>query len=543
MNFIDHLAVNAILSPEDVGRLELTCEQTGLSCVEAVSQLGLMDDDAIAKHQSDFCNFPLADNALFPDTLPTIENLDMAWLRRKHVVPIAIADDYISAAFADATDNSLMQALHFATRKQIDVYIAPLSSIDEHLGRLVPEELVLDNAYFGQSDAERFADIGSDAPVVRLVDHILSIASRRGASDVHIEPDARHVNIRLRIDGNLQELEKHPIGMAEGIASRIKVMASLDIAESRLPQDGRLRLTAAGRDIDVRVSTSPVTYGESIVLRLLGQARVPLDIDSLGIPQTGLSDLRKALARPHGIVLVTGPTGSGKTTTLYSALTHLRRPDVKILSVEDPVEIVLEGINQVQVQPEINLDYARTLRAFLRQDPDILMVGEIRDQETAEISLRAALTGHLVLSTLHTNSALGAFTRLHDIGIEPFLAASTVIACVAQRLVRTLCADCRTTEVLNSSQKKMFEEFSVDAPTSINCAKGCKKCSGTGYAGRAPLFEIIMVDQTLRDLVRTGHAESYVTDKRETLFGHGLSLVSAGRTSFDEIMRVVQLDD
>jgi general secretion pathway protein E len=291
------------------------------------------------------------------------------------------------------------------------------------------------------------------------------------------------------------------------------------------------------------VSTSPVTYGESIVLRLLGQARVPLDIDGLGIPKTGLSDLRHALARPHGIVLVTGPTGSGKTTTLYSALTHLRRPDVKILSVEDPVEIVLEGINQVQVQPEIDLDYARTLRAFLRQDPDILMVGEIRDQETAEISLRAALTGHLVLSTLHTNSALGAFTRLNDIGIEPFLAASTVIACVAQRLVRTLCTDCSITDALNPSQKMMFEEFGVDAPTSTGVAKGCKKCSGTGYNGRAPLFEIIMVDQPLRDLIRTGKAENYVTDKRETLAGHGLYLVAAGLTSFDEIIRVVQLDD
>jgi general secretion pathway protein E len=261
----------------------------------------------------------------------------------------------------------------------------------------------------------------------------------------------------FRIDGRLVEAERLPLQLAQPIASRIKVMAALDIAETRLPQDGRIRLTSRGRDIDVCVSTSPTAFGESIVLRLLGQSAVPLDLERLGLPAAAHDKLLRALDRPHGIILLTGPTGSGKTTTLYAALSRLRRPEVKILTVEDPVEVLLEGVNQVQVRPEIGLSYADTLRAFLRQDPDILMIGEIRDKETAEIALRAALTGHLVLSTLHTNSTLGAFTRLTDIGIEPYLAASTVNAVIAQRLIRTLCTECVAQRPLQSDEAIEFQ--------------------------------------------------------------------------------------
>jgi general secretion pathway protein E len=392
-------------------------------------------------------------------------------------------------------------------------------------------------------DIERLLDDGSEAPIIRLVHRLIADAAQRRASDIHIEPMARFVAVRYRVDGRLVEIERLADGLAGPIVRRIKVMAALDIAESRLPQDGRLRATVRGRDIDVRVSTSPTAWGESIVLRLLARTEVPLDLEQLGLPTAALTKLVRALERPHGIILLTGPTGSGKTTTLYAALNRLRRPEVKILTVEDPVEILLEGINQVQVRPEIELSYAATLRAFLRQDPDILMIGEIRDHETAEIAMRAALTGHLVLSTLHTNSAIGAFTRLADIGIEPFLTASTVIATVAQRLIRALCETCREARPTAQSELRMFAAAGLIGPAILYEPAGCSACQQTGFRGRMPLIEVLEVDEPLREHIRGGIVES-ATDARppqETLYGHGLMLVAAGRTSLGEIQRAVHL--
>jgi general secretion pathway protein E len=302
-------------------------------------------------------------------------------------------------------------------------------------------------------------------------------------------------------------------------------------------------VTVSGREIDVRVSTSPTAWGEAIVLRLLARAEVPLDLDRLGLPASALAGLIRALERPHGIILLTGPTGSGKTTTLYAALNRLRRPEVKILTVEDPIEILLEGVNQVQVRPEIDLSYAATLRAFLRQDPDILMIGEIRDRETAEIAMRAALTGHLVLSTLHTNSAIGAFTRLADIGIEPYLTASTVIATVAQRLIRSLCETCRRARPIEVSEAAIFAQAELAVPEMLHEPVGCGACQNSGFRGRLPLIEVLEVDDVLREQVRDGNAERIVDSRPPdaTLLGHGLALVAAGRTSLGEVQRAVHL--
>jgi general secretion pathway protein E len=425
--------------------------------------------------------------------------------------------------------------------------VATFSDIDEALALAWPEEVVaredLDGLEASGDDLERLAESDSEAPVIRLVQRLLANAAARRASDVHIEPMARHVSVRYRIDGHLIEVERLADTLASPIASRIKVMAGLDIAESRLPQDGRLRITVRGRDADVRVSTSPIAHGESIVMRLLGRSNLPLELDALHLPPRPRAALERALDRPHGIILLTGPTGSGKTTTLYAAINRLRRPDVKIVTVEDPVEVIIEGVNQVQVRPDIDLTYANALRAFLRQDPDILMIGEIRDRETADIAMRAALTGHLVLSTLHTQSAIGAFTRLEDLGIEPFLTASTIISTVAQRLVRKLCERCKAPRAPTESECYQFEQVGLDVPDSVMTAIGCPACGGTGYHGRLPIMEIFEVDEVARAAIRERRTDTLDHSRvpADTLLGHGLALVANGKTDMANVERAVSL--
>jgi general secretion pathway protein E len=448
---------------------------------------------------------------------------------------------------ADPEDDVALRGVMFATgAREIEPMVATFGDVEEALARLSGTDAILqDSSAFADiapdDEAERLTETESDAPVIRLVHRLLANAVNRRASDVHIEPMARHLAVRYRIDGRLTEVERLPHALAGPIASRIKIMSALDIAECRLPQDGRLRLTVKGRDVDVRVSTSPIAHGESLVLRLLGRTEVPLDLDQLGLSPTSLKRLKSALERPHGMILLTGPTGSGKTTTLYAAINRLRRPEVKILTVEDPVEVLLDGINQVQVRPDIDLGYPATLRAFLRQDPDILMIGEIRDRETADIAMRAALTGHLVLSTLHTNSAIGAFTRLRDIGIEPFLTASTIIATLAQRLVRGLCTHCAQSRPLSSEERRLFTSCDIVQPPHLFEPSGCEQCGGTGFSGRVPLIDYFEVNEAARTAIRDGSISDWENRQRgaESLLGHGLSLVAIGRTALSEVRRVV----
>jgi general secretion pathway protein E len=542
--FPELLVARELVSPSDLARAEDARARSGLRLPATLVRLGIVPEAQVAEALAEAHGLALAER----DGIPRPDDeagLNPRFLLRHSVVPLERQGERLILAMADPEDEAAARALAFALdAREVIPVVATFSDIEAVVGPLARAECEANEAVAGAGaeDFERLAEGDSEAPVIRLVQRLLAGAAERRASDVHIEPMARHVAIRYRIDGRLVEVERHPAALAAPIASRIKVMASLDIAETRLPQDGRLRLPVQGREIDVRVATSPIAHGESIVLRLLGRSELPLDLDRLGLPPAALEKLEAALCRPHGIILLTGPTGSGKTTTLYAAINRLRRPEVKILTVEDPVEVLLEGVNQVQVRPEIDLSYAATLRAFLRQDPDILMIGEIRDLETAEIALRAALTGHLVLSTLHTNSALGAFTRLGDIGIEPYLAASTVIAAIAQRLIRSTCECCRTARAPSPAERELFESCGIPTPATVPVAAGCARCARTGYSGRVPLIEIVTVDEEIQARVREGTIE-HGPDTRprsETLLGHGLSLVAAGRTTLDEVRRAVQ---
>lgn len=516
-------------------------EETGLRLPWIVSQMGLASDDILLQAMHETSGLEVANSDALKHEAYLPESLNPYFLKKHKVLPIKCSDNQTQILISDPEDADGIAAMCFAFGGDIKPRLARLGDIEERLSQVVgpDDDQFLPAGSDLDVDMDRLRDGISEAPIIRMVHEILTNAVKRKASDVHIEPMARHLSVRYRVDGRLSEVERHPIALAEPIASRVKVMAGLDISESRLPQDGRIKLTVRGEDIDVRVSTSPIANGESIVMRLLGRASLPLELDALGLPDGALSKLRKELEKPHGIILLTGPTGSGKTTTLYAAMNALRGPEVKILTVEDPVEVMLDGINQVQVHPEIGLSYASSLRAFLRQDPDIIMIGEIRDGETAEIAHRAALTGHLVLSTLHTNSALGAYTRLNDIGVEPFLVASTVIATIAQRLVRSLCTDCKAAIEPDAAVSEIFRQHDLEVPLQIFEAAGCDACHQSGYAGRRPLIEIVEVDDTLRTKIREGCAEDHQINPQETLFGHGLSLVSAGHTSLDEVQRVV----
>ncbi len=543
------LVERGLLTAGDLARANEVRRHGSARLPATLVRLGLVPEVDLLEAQAAATGLAIVGRADFPETAPAIDDLNPRFLARHSVAPVALGDGRLVLAMADPDDSEALAGIAFATgAAEIERVLATFTDIEEAIGaeRFGDEDIgAMDSLAGGGAidDIERLAEGDSDAPVIRLVQRLLANAVNRRASDVHIEPMARSVSVRYRIDGRLVEVERHPDSFAAPIASRIKVMAGLDIAESRLPQDGRLRLTVRGRDVDVRVSTSPIAHGESIVLRLLGRSEVPLDLERLGLPDAALDKLKRALDRPHGIILLTGPTGSGKTTTLYAAINRLRRPDVKILTVEDPVEVLLEGVNQVQVRPEIDLSYAATLRAFLRQDPDILMIGEIRDEETAEIALRAALTGHLVLSSLHTNSAIGAFTRLADIGIEPYLTASTVIAAIAQRLIRALCETCRESRSPDESERALFARIGMAPPALIHEPVGCPSCAQSGYRGRLPLIEILEVDETIRAHIRAGDVESF-EDARppaETLLGHGLALAAAGRTSLAEVERAVQL--
>ena len=542
-DFCEHLLRQHLLEAQDVARAREVGARAGLRLPAALARLGLVAEADIAAALAQTHGLERVSSADLPAPDPEA-GYSHRFLARHRVVPIACEGDRLVLAMADPEDEEAARAMAFAAGvREVLPRVATFSDIDACLGPMIdaPSEDASGNGSL--EDFERVLESQSEAPVIRLVQRLLEGAVDRRASDVHIEPMARHVAVRYRVDGRLVEVERHAIALAAPVATRIKVLAGLDIAESRLPQDGRLRLTARGREVDVRVSTSPIAHGESIVLRLLGRTEVPLELDRLGLPPAALERLEAALARPHGIILVTGPTGSGKTTTLYAAINRLRRPEVKILTVEDPVEVLLEGVNQVQVRPEIDLSYAATLRAFLRQDPDILMIGEIRDLETAEIALRAALTGHLVLSTLHTNSALGAFTRLGDIGIEPYLAASTVIATIAQRLIRGICTDCAGARPPSGEEQALFAAAGIEPPATVPVPRGCLRCSETGYRGRLPLIEVVAVDPVIQAAVRDGRSDklSEQLAPSETLTGHGLALVAAGRTSIEEVRRAVEL--
>ncbi|MBX2886970.1 MAG: type II secretion system ATPase GspE [Granulosicoccus sp.] len=392
-------------------------------------------------------------------------------------------------------------------------------------------------------EPEDLLESTDDAPVIRLINAMLKEAVRKQASDIHIEPFEKRLAVRYRVDGVMQKLVDPPRAIAPLVISRLKVMAKLDIAERRLPQDGRISVLIAGRPVDVRVSTLPSGHGERVVLRLLDKQAGRLDLEHLGMPADALAGVQRTLNMSHGIILVTGPTGSGKTTTLYASLAKLNTSRHTILTVEDPIEYYIDGIGQTQVNNKVDLDFARGLRAILRQDPDIVMVGEIRDIETAEIAVQASLTGHLVLSTLHTNTAVGAVTRLRDMGIEPFLLSSSLVGLVAQRLVRLLCQDCKRPHSPSASE---LESLKVPPEQAFKVCKphGCERCGHTGYAGRQGIYEVVTVNEEMRTMIHRGESEHNIERYARTLSPgitqDGMRLVLEGKTTMEEVLRVTR---
>ncbi|KEC85249.1 MULTISPECIES: type II secretion system ATPase GspE [Acinetobacter] len=391
-------------------------------------------------------------------------------------------------------------------------------------------------------ETEDLMDQEDDAPIVRLINALLSEAIRVGASDIHIEAFEKKLSVRLRVDGQLREIVQPRRELAPLLVSRIKVMAKLDIAEKRIPQDGRISLRLAGREVDVRVSTLPSSHGERVVMRLLDKQAGRLNMTHLGLMKPDYERLTQLVHRPHGIILVTGPTGSGKTTTLYAALSDLNDGSKNILTAEDPIEYQLEGIGQTQVNTKVDMTFARALKAMLRQDPDVVMVGEIRDLETAEIAVQASLTGHLVLSTLHTNTAIGAVTRLKDMGIEPFLLSSSLIGVIAQRLVRTLCSHCHTWREADDFEKDVFKPVSLETNLKLPVPNGCDFCSHTGFTGRTAIYEIVPIDEQMRRLIHGNAAEyeleEYARKDAGSIRDDGLRKVLAGKTTMEEVLRV-----
>ena len=389
-------------------------------------------------------------------------------------------------------------------------------------------------------------DSENDAPVIRLINALIAEAVKTKASDIHVEPYEKSLSIRLRIDGVLREVLSLPSKMTPVLTSRVKVMSRLDIAEKRVPQDGRISISLGGKNVDVRVSTLPARFGERIVMRILDKDEARLDLDALGMPADALDRFRHVLKRPNGVILVTGPTGSGKTTTLYGALTLLNDPSRNILTVEDPVEYAIDGVGQTQINPKVGMTFATGLRAILRQDPDIVMVGEIRDGETAEIAIQASLTGHLVLSTVHTNSAVGAITRLRDMGVEPFLLSSTIAGVLAQRLVRRLCPSCKEPYTPDQSERDLLE-LGRDEAVEIYRPVGCGRCGHSGYEGRVGVYELAVTDERLKTLIHENASEqemvAHAFRDADTLAQCGFNHVKAGVTSIEEVLRVIRQEE
>ncbi|TAH36340.1 MAG: type II/IV secretion system protein [Planctomycetota bacterium] len=462
--------------------------------------------------------------------------LDAATARAFGALPLGLRGGRLRVAIADPDTLPLLSDLQSLTGHPLEPLLAEPKALDEAVQR----------AYRKHSDAQAavVAQGGEAAPIVRLLDSILTRAVRDRAADVHFEPYQGDFRIRMRVDGVLYEIDPPPAHLAPAIISRIKVLANLDISETRLPQDGRVMMVVDGRQVDFRVSTVPIQGGESVVLRVLDRVNLRLDLRQLGLEPDEMEQLQAFVNLPHGIVLVTGPTGSGKTTTLYSLLQQMNKPEVKVLTVEDPVEYDLEGIVQVPVKEEIGVSYARVLRTMLRQDPDVILVGEIRDPETAQIAVEAALTGHLVLSTLHTNDAPSTVTRLVDLGVEPFLLAATLEGIVAQRLVRCVCTACAAPY---RPDRALLEQAGAAPDQNYMRGKGCDRCHFTGYTGRTAIYEILPMDDALReqfllDPSTVALREQARARKMRTLRERGLALARAGRTSLEEILRETQAE-
>ena len=543
------------LSARDLERALAAQREMGGALDSVLVSLGLVSEPDAARALAEYLGLPFLTADDFPDLPPEPEGLLPEFLKTHRVLPLGVEDGRLRVAMSAPQDAFVCKALGLASGLVVEPAVGLGSDIDKALARLFDEgaEGVNDGDEMGDgldADAgdfvEHLRDLASEAPVIRLVNTIISRVIELRASDIHLEPFDDGLHVRYRVDGVLHPGEMVQAAQGAAVSSRVKLLAHLDIAERRLPQDGRIKTRVKGRELDLRVSTVPTVHGESVVMRVLDRASVRLSLEDMGFEKDTLARFNQLIHRPHGILLVTGPTGSGKTTTLYAALAKLDSVSQKIITVEDPVEYQLEGINQIQVHSQINLTFANALRSILRQDPDIIMIGEMRDGETAQIAVQSSLTGHLVLSTLHTNTAASAVVRMQDMGVERYLITSTVNGVLAQRLVRRLCPHCKTPvqpdpALLQSSGLGRF--LSGGAP--VYEARGCDHCRGTGYQGRTAIHELLVVDEAMRSAILQGLDASAlqsiaVKAGMYTLYDDGLRKVAAGVTSLDEVLRATQ---
>ncbi len=544
------------LKPEDLARARAYRDQHGGNLLTLLVRLGLVSERDLANAQSELLDIPLLSDSDYPEQAPDIDSIAIRFMKQQHLVPIRVTDDAVEVVMADPQDPMLLKSLKMATGLQIQPRVGISSEIDNQIERYfgggrsamgqIAEGLGSDIESDDEENVEHLRDLASEAPVIRLVNLILQRAVEARASDIHIEPFENRLKVRYRIDGVLQEVEAPPSRSTAAVISRVKIMAKLNIAERRLPQDGRIMHRVQGKELDLRVSTVPTSHGESVVMRILDREAVTLDFAALGFADDMRDAFIKALEMPHGIILVTGPTGSGKTTTLYTALSQLNAPSRKIITVEDPVEYQLEGVNQIQAKSSIGLNFASALRAIVRQDPDVIMIGEMRDLETAKIAIQSALTGHLVLSTLHTNDAAGGVTRMLDMGVEDYLLTSTVNAIMAQRLVRRL--DPATREAYQVLPE-MVRELGLDELTNASditlYRPGTSDENPTGYKGRASIIELLLMTDEIRRMVMkqatSGDLERQaIQEGMRTMYQDGMLKALQGITSQEEVLRVTQ---
>jgi general secretion pathway protein E len=520
-----------------------------------LSRLGLVTDATLTEVLSALLNIP----RIAPDVIPAsplyAEQVQVPFLKSNRLLPVSESCGALVVATSDPFNTDAISALGYLLDRPIMLRLATGSDIDAHIERLYGQKASKDAApnhtspsetdESGTEDIRRLEDLASEAPIIKLVQSLVARAVEMQASDIHIEPREDSVRVRFRIDGVLHTIETLPLNVRAALSSRIKIMAQLNIAERRLPQDGRTKVTVRGHDVDLRVSTMPTVHGESVVLRILDRASVNLAFPALGFAGVGLSAFERLLQEPNGIILVTGPTGSGKTTTLYTALSVLNDAERKLFTVEDPIEYQLAGINQIQVNPKIGLTFATALRSILRQDPDIIMVGEIRDLETAEMAIRASLTGHLVLSTVHTNSAAATITRLLDMGVADYLLASSLKGVLAQRLVRKLCSACSVPADVTSGviERLAGGEVHSSRLAGIRKACGCPACRNTGFSGRTTIYELLPVSSAVKDAIVGSGSERAIEDAAVTggmtlMRSSGWEKILNGETTIDEVLRV-----
>lgn len=525
------------------------------SLVSLLTRLGLVSEREMAEAVAELLQLPLLSAKEFPEAPPANVQTSVRFLKHHHVCPIGEGDDDVTLLVADPADTFPAQALKLATGREVKLNIGLRSEIDDLIERYYGSgrsamgaivENLTDENNRSEDDIEHLRDLASEAPVIRLVNLVIQRAVEQRASDIHVEPFENRLKVRYRIDGVLHEVESPPAASTAAVISRIKIMAKLNIAERRLPQDGRIMISVQGKTLDLRVSTVPTAHGESVVMRILDREAIVFDFHKLGFTDQFLQKFINVLELPHGIMLVTGPTGSGKTTTLYTALSKLNTADVKIITVEDPVEYQIEGINQIQAKPQIGLDFSHALRSIVRQDPDIIMIGEMRDLETARIAIQSALTGHLVLSTLHTNNAAGGITRMLDMGVEDYLLTSTVNGILAQRLVRRLD---RSVATVYEPLPEVIKEFHLDTLSDERPVQlykpGSSVANPTGYFGRTTIMEFLVMSDPIRRQIMQhagmGDIEQQArSEGMRTMYEDGLVKAMQGHTTIEEVLRVTQ---